>query len=179
VIHVERDHALMKTLPQIKAEVDRRATLIGAIGDDLPTYGCTQDGAYPHVEVDSRGYHVVVVERGQESRFTTRDFDELLYKIFQSVTFRLAYSYALAHRIESQDWRRLLFQRQVELLSRLSPHWGERKADEHQRILREHPFDDLSSMRASLSAQVGWKRACEQYPLPSASAEFGSLGPQK
>jgi hypothetical protein len=34
---------------------------------------------------------------------------KLLYKIFQSITFRLAYSYALEHRIEAQDWRRFAF----------------------------------------------------------------------
>ena len=163
----------MITLTQIKTEVDRRAALIGAIGDaSLPTYGHTQDFARPHIEVDSRGYHFVVVERGQEqSRFTTPDLEELLYKIFQSVTFSLACSYELAHRIESQDPRRLIFQRQLELLSQLSPHGGEREADEHQRILRKHPFDDRSAMRARLSAQVGWQKACEQYPLQSAPDE--------
>src|SRR5437870_4904903 len=85
----------MKTLTEIKTEVDRRAALIGAVGRySLPTYGHTEDGARPHIEVDSRGYHLVVVERGQEqSRFTTRDLDELLYRIFQSVTHDLAFAY--------------------------------------------------------------------------------------
>ena len=163
----------MKTLTEIKAEVDRRAALIGAVGRySLPTYGYTEDGGRPHIEADSRGYHFVVVERGQEqSRFTTRDLDELLYRIFQSVTSDLAFAYELAHRVETQDCRRLAFQWQVELLSQLSPNWGQREAVEHQRILREHPFDDQSGIRARLSAQVGWKKACVQYPLPLASNE--------
>jgi len=158
----------MKTLPEIKAEIDRKAALIGAVGHhSLPTYGHTEDGARPHIEMDSGGYHFVVVERGQEqSRVTTGDLDELLYCIFQSVTSDLAYAYELAHRVETQDCRRLAFQRQVELLSQLSPNWGQREAAEHQRILREHPFDDQSVIRARLSEQVGWKKACEQYPLP-------------
>src|SRR4051812_35633639 len=122
------DH--MKSLAQIKSEVDHRAALIGAAGNHaLPTYGHTEDGARPHIEVDSRGYHFVVVERGQEqSRFSTHDLDELLYRIFQSVTSDLAYSYELAHRVETQDCRRLAFKRQVELLAQLSPSWGEREA---------------------------------------------------
>jgi Immunity protein 63 len=163
----------MKSLAEIKSEVDRRAALIEAAGHHaLPTYGHTEDGARPHIEVDSRRYHLVVVERGQEqSRFTTGDFDELLYRIFQSVTSDLAFSYELAHRVETQDCRRLAFKRQVELLKQLSSNWGEREADEHQRILREHPFDDQSAIRARLSAEVGWKRACEQYPLPLPSDE--------
>jgi len=142
--------AIMKSLVKIKRKVDSRAVLIGAAGHhSLPTYGHTEDGARPHIEVDSRGYHFVVVERGQElSRFTTHDLDDLLNQVFRTVTFSLACDYELAHRIETQDSRRLLFQREVELLSHLSPSWGQRRASEHQHILREHPFDDQSAIRA-------------------------------
>jgi hypothetical protein len=158
----------MKSLAEIKSEVDRRAALIGATGHHaLPTYGHTEDGARPHIEVDSRGYDFVVVERGQElERFTTFDLDDVLYRVFRAVTFSLAIDYELAHRVETQDCRRIGFQKQEELLAQLSHHWADREANEHQRILREHPFDDQSAIRARLSAQVGWERACEQYPLP-------------
>lgn len=167
----------MNSLTDIKAEVDRLAAVIGASGyHALPTYGHTEDFARPHIEVDSRGYHFVVVERGQEhERFTTGELDELLYRIFRSVTFSLAFEYELAHRIETQDCRRLGFQRQEELLARLSERWAERKAAEHERLLREHPFDDYSSVRAGLtkelreaghSPEAAWRMACERYPLP-------------
>jgi hypothetical protein len=168
----------MKSLSEIKTEVDRRAGLIGAAGHHaLPTYGHSQDGARPHIEVDSHGYHFVVVERGQEQeRFTTGGLDELFFRIFQSVTHDLAFAYELAHRIETQDCRRLAFRRQVELLSQLSPSWAEREAQEQNRILRAHPFDDMVSIRAGLtrelrnaghSPQTAWQMACERYPLPA------------
>ena len=85
----------MQSLSKIKAEVDRRAALIGAAGHHaLPTYGHSEDLARPHIEVDSQCYHFVVVERGQEcGRFTTDDLDELLFRIFQSVTHDLAFAY--------------------------------------------------------------------------------------
>jgi hypothetical protein len=166
----------MMTLVEIKAEVDRRAAMIGAEAHhSLPTYGHTEDFARPHIEVDSRGYHFVVVERGQElSRLTTCDLDDLLYEVFQTVTFSLACDYDLAHRIELQDCRRLIFRRQVELLSRLSAKWAERRSEKHRQILREHPFDDYSSIRARLtrelreaghSPETAWQMACERYPL--------------
>ncbi len=51
-------------------------------------------------EVDSAGYHYVVIERGQEqSRYSTADFDDLLYQIFQSITFSLACEHESAHRV--------------------------------------------------------------------------------
>lgn len=141
----------MMTLSHIEAEVDRLAVKIGASGSVLPTYGRSEDGARPHIEVDSRDYHYVVMERGQElTRRTTDDLDELLFHVFSGVTFSLACAYELAHRIEHQDVRRILFRRQVELLSLLSPHWGERESRNHEHILRNHPFDD----EAGISGQA-------------------------
>jgi hypothetical protein len=145
----------MEALTGIKNEVDRLAARIGATGSVLPTYGHTEDLARPHIEVDSRGYHYVVVERGQElERWTTRDLDDLLFRVFSSITFSLAFEYEAAHRGEPQDCRRVGFQRQVELLAQLSKGWAEREAENHERILREHPFDDIAVVRAQLSYEM-------------------------
>jgi hypothetical protein len=166
----------MMTLDEIKARVDQLASRVGASGNILPTYGRTEDGARPHVEVDPHGYHYVIVERGQElERLTTSDLDELLYTIFKGITFSLAIDYELKHRMEDQDCRRILFRRQVELLLALSPRWGERELLDHKQILQQHPYDDNASIRADLtkeyrdqgcSPEVAWRMACERHPLP-------------
>ena len=166
-------------LDAIKAEIDRLASLINASGFLLPTYGASEDFARPHIEVDARGYHYVVVERGIElRRVTTRSLDDLLHQVFDSVTLSLACDFELANRIKGQDSRRLLFQRQLELFSSLRPEWARRHSLEHQRILREHPFDDLSSLRVDLTVALqnngstpteAWRMACETFPLPGKS----------
>jgi hypothetical protein len=157
----------MLTLSEIKEKVDCLAKKVSVSGYYLPTYGHSEDGARPHIEVDACGYHYVVVERGQElKRFITSDLNELLYQIFEAITFSLACDYELKHRIENQDSRRIMFQHQIKLLSQLSKEWSVREIQQHQQILCEHPFDDLASTRAKFSAQVGWKAACEKYPLP-------------
>lgn len=167
------------SLNEIKSRVKRLAAQINAPADLLPTYGYSKDGARPHIEVDPRGYHYIVVERGQElSRVTTNDLDELLYCVFKDVTFDLAGKYELKHRVENQDSRRLIFKRQVELLSKLSPKWGEMKTQEYQKILEQHPYDDQAYIRldlaktlqeGGLSPELAWKKACEKYPLPETS----------
>ena len=167
----------MKSLSYIQAQVDRLAALIGASGyHGLPTYGPMKDNSRPQVEVDARGYHFVVVKQGQEqARFTTGDLDDLLFHIFQSVTFSLAIDYEVAHQIETQDCRRLAFQKQIELLAQLSKRWAEREAEEQMHILHVQPFDDYSGIRANLikelraagqTPQAAWETACRRYPLP-------------
>ncbi|HUK90185.1 MAG TPA: Imm63 family immunity protein [Blastocatellia bacterium] len=166
----------MYSLDEIEYEVERLAAVIGASARALPTFGRSEDGARPHIEVDGSHYHYVVVERGEElRRETTSSLDELLYYVFEAVTFSMAMNYEAAHRVESQDCRRLIFRRQIELLSQLSPEWAETESRDHDRILREHPFDDLALVRATLceqlrrqgiSADEAWRAACERRPLP-------------
>jgi Immunity protein 63 len=168
----------MKTLADVKIEVDRLAAMIGASGhDSVPTYGHSADFGRPHIEVDWRGYHFVVVDLGREqSRFTTINLDDVLDLVFRDVVFSLASDYELAHRIETQDCRRMMFQRQIDLLLQLDGRWAERQAEEHRRILRKHPFDDDSSVRFALStklraeghsSQTAWQMACARYPRPA------------
>jgi hypothetical protein len=140
----------MLTLTQIEAEVRTRAKIVGASDSQLPTFGYTEDFARPHIEVDSRGYHYVVVERGTEwERFTTQSLDELLYTIFEHVVSGLSLDYELERRVKGQDCRKLAFRRQVELLSALSPEWASRRLKEQTRILSEHPFNDAPNERAT------------------------------
>lgn len=131
------------SLAQVESRVNELARRIGAPGGLLPTFGRSDDSARPHVEVDARGNHVAIVERGQElERFTTGTVDELLYRVFADVTFSMATAHELRHRAKGPDPRRLLFATQVDLLSRLSPGWARRQARAHETLLRTHPFRD-------------------------------------
>jgi hypothetical protein len=147
----------MLSLRQIRHQVEKRAPLIGAEHDDLPTYGSSRDFGYPHIEVDESHYHWVVVERGQElERRTYTELDDLLFTVFASATHSIASRWELAHRASNQDSRRLLFQRQIELLTRLDPAWAARQREHLDAVLRKHPFQD-----AGPSHQAGRPtRAC-------------------
>jgi hypothetical protein len=164
------------TLQDIERRVTELAGRVGASGSVLPTFGHSADGGRPHIEVDHRGFHYVVVERGEEqSRETTNAPDDLLWHVFQAVTFSLASDYECAHRDELQDCRRLIFARQLQLLELLSPEWARRRAEHLRTILDQHPFDDYSSVRVALTVRLrnagcsdaeAWRQACEQYPPP-------------
>jgi hypothetical protein len=174
-----RREIVVVALPDI-AELQQRvrfmASRIGASDRELPIFGSSQYDDGPHVEVSPQGMHYVVFERGQElERITTRDTDELLWHVFKHVTSWLASSFELAHRLPGQDFRRVMFAKQVELLQALSPAWARRESAEHERILANHPFDDRSDDRvrltvalrgSGLSDDEAWRIACGKYPLP-------------
>ena len=132
----------MLTLPEIKAEVDRLAAVLELKPGAGPTYGYSEDFARPHIEVGAT-YDYVVVERGQErDRQSFDSLDGLLEQIFDDITFGMAFSYELEHRIESQDCRIIGFAKQIELLERLNFNWARRQSERHQAVLRRHPFSD-------------------------------------
>jgi hypothetical protein len=171
----------MFTLSEIEVKVNELAQKIGAPQNILPTYGYSEQTARPHVEVSPRAYHYVVAQSGQEvSHYTTRDIDQLLYKIFVDVTFGLAISNAEKNRIENQDIRRSAFPHQIELLTLLSPQWGEKISQEQEQTLKQAPFDDDGSIRAAYgnslkeqgySVAQANKMAHDKYPYPKKSNE--------
>jgi hypothetical protein len=115
------------------------------LGTRRSFHTAAQHDGSAHVEVAGDAYYYVVTERGTEfERRRTRDSDELLYWLLSDIVFSLTSEYELRHRIAGQDFRRLLFQKQVELMGQLDPGWSERKAHEIQAILSTHPFDDIA-----------------------------------
>jgi hypothetical protein len=133
----------MLILEEIRAEIEQLAAIIGASGYVMPTYGRSEDFARPHIEVDDRGYHYVVIERGEElERLTTTSLDDLLYRVFEAVTFSLACAYESQHRIRGEDNRKQLFRVQLELLARLNAEWSARCSRRIAEILKAHPFRD-------------------------------------
>jgi hypothetical protein len=134
---------VMKTLAEIEAEVARLSERIAAPGNAYPTFGYSADFARPHIEIGGGQYHYVAVERGTEVfRKSTSDLDELLYWIFDGVTFSMACAYELEHRIPGQDFRRLMFSKRVELLTSIDPDMGRRGKEQIAETLRNAPFND-------------------------------------
>ncbi len=102
------------------------------------------DGS-PHIEMEGDEYCFVVTERGQEyERIRSLDPDEILYLLVEGVTSVVATKFELENRVSDQDGRRIWFLYQQRLLYEMKPDWGLRKREDHERILKTAPFDDMA-----------------------------------
>ena len=127
----------MLSLEEIKNEVDRLASIINVPLKLLPTYGYSDDFARPYIDVNSRGYHFIIVERGEELQHKiTQELDVLLYWIFEGITFSMAANYEFNNRIENVDSRWTIFKKQEELLAALNKIWQQKQIEVHRRLLK-------------------------------------------
>lgn len=128
----------LETIRRIVSDYARRIN-----APDVSVFSAPRGDGSPYIEVADDAYYFVIEERGTElHRRRTTDLDELLYWIFDHVTSSLSSDFELRHRKPGEDSRRQLFCKHEALLAQLSPHWGERKAEEHRRIVARHPFND-------------------------------------
>jgi len=95
----------------------------------------------PHVEVLNGKYHYVVTERGSElERKIAKDEDELMYWFVSDSIFSIACTWEANNRKESEDSRRQLFSKQIELLNAVNPEWANKKEAHHNEVLKRYPF---------------------------------------
>lgn len=100
-----------------------------------------RDDGSPHIEYAHGKYHYVVTERGSEwERRTTADKNEALYWCVSDLVWGMAGNYELKTRVSGFYTRRVIFDKEVELMAQINPEWATRKADEIRVILERSPY---------------------------------------
>lgn len=129
---------MLITFDSIKQQVEEYAAIIDVPDYLLPTYGYSVHDAVPFVEIaNGNQFYYVNVERGEDiKRITAKDLDDLLYLIFDDITFAMATQYELRHRNENEDFRIQLFSYQESLLGKINKDWQLRNHQYHRRLLR-------------------------------------------
>lgn len=116
------------TLSATAAIISALSNLIKAPAHLLPTFGWNEDGARPEIQVDTDGYHFIIIERGQEIQHTiSSQLEQLLYEVFEGITFSMACEYELNNRAESQDHRIIMFAEQIRLLRQIDETFATRQ----------------------------------------------------
>ena len=132
------------SIATIRKKVREYGNKINAPTELLTVRASSNHLGTPHVEINGAGYHFIVCERGNElDRRTTKDIQTLLYWIFKLIVFKMASDYELQNRKSGEDFRKVLFAKQLELFEKLDTRWLALKQKELEGILNEHPYDKI------------------------------------
>lgn len=88
-------------------------------------------------------YHYVITEKGKvciHRQINTEE--EVLWIILNEILFQVALDYAIQNRIPGKDFRRKLFEKEIELFSKFGVNFGRRKDEEINEILKRRPYND-------------------------------------
>lgn len=104
------------------------------------------DGSAHVEDLPSGGYRYVCTERGDEyDEKITDNPQDILYWIYKDATFEIACNWEVVNRVSRQDSRRLIFNKQLELLKIIGNEYALMMEREIEIILLNHPFNDRSA----------------------------------
>ena len=93
------------------------------------------------VYVTETEYHYVVMERGKVNEcYRGEHLDDILYPVFNDITFTLAMEYEIEHRNNDVDSRKERWRKQLELLEAIDIKFVETRKKEIEEILKKYPF---------------------------------------
>ena len=100
-----------------------------------------QDGSICYS--DEEGYHYCVIERGTLlENIVTDSLSEITYQAISSDVFWMAVKYERAHRVKHQDFRRLLFEKEMQYWKVLGEDLAARAKLKIEDALEKVPFID-------------------------------------
>jgi hypothetical protein len=99
------------------------------------------EGTYAYS--DDISYHYIFTEKGEiTSHKISDDLFEISYWIFDDQIFNISLKYATHHKKNDQDFRRILFAKEMELLGLIGESYRKRCEITVEEILKISPYND-------------------------------------
>ena len=104
--------------------------------DDFPS------GTY--VYSDERGYHIEYIgdKGGIVDKYDSDSFLEINFRICNELITSIAFKFCVDNREPGKDGRRILFKKELELLSIIGEEYYQMGNERINNILQENPYDD-------------------------------------
>ena len=98
----------------------------------------------PYIFSRDNVYHILFTEKGKlrEDKITT-DEKEVIRSVLDIVSFDIAMEFAISNREKNKDFRRKLFEKEVEIYSLFGETFEKSKKREIEEILKENPYKDI------------------------------------
>ena len=134
--HIRAEYAKIKKIAE-------QNQIYHPLNDTFHENTVIMDGCYCFS--NETGYHYRVIERGViKVDFVTSDLFEITYFVLSNKIFWMAAEYECEHRIEGQDFRRLLFDTELMLWNTIGDTYAKRALAKIENTLKTSPFSDAS-----------------------------------
>lgn len=95
------------------------------------------------IKKDLYYYYIFKIERGKIAKcIKCKTSDDLMYLIFFDITDEMAGLYEVENRVNNQDYRRIMFEKQLELMKCISIKYYQRLKMELEEVLKKYPYND-------------------------------------
>ncbi len=143
----------------------------------LPDFDFCKTEGHPYIEIGNNGLlHYVIKERDIElERKIAITINELEYWVFEKITLEIAINFELNNRDETKDSRRIMFAKQIELLSMIDSNWCQKITIEQTKILLRYPYDDFALLRAKYCRELRQEGLTENEINKLASAKYPKM----
>lgn len=136
----------MLSLEEVQKYISKMSNKISVSkgSDLLPMFSKTEDvfSEGESIYIDDK-YHYIIMERGQMYKhYESEELEDILYPLFKNITFSLAQEYELNHRRANEDFRRLMWRKQLKLLGKINKDFAEMRKKEIEEILKKAPYND-------------------------------------
>ncbi|MEG0564350.1 Imm63 family immunity protein [Anaerorhabdus sp.] len=136
----------MHTLEEVKDYIIKMSDRISINAESnlLPMFSETKDvfneGA--SIYVDNK-YHYIIMERGRMNKHCESEvLEDIIYPLFKDLTSSLAQQFELEHRKSEEDFRKLMWEKQLELLGRINEKFVDMRKREIEDILIIAPYSN-------------------------------------
>lgn len=130
----------MLTLEEMKKYILKMGDIISIREDSalLPMFSKTKDvfneGA--SIYIDDK-YHYIIMERGRMyQHYESTTLEDILYPLFKNITSSLAQKFEVKHRKKEEDFRKLMWEKQLELLGKIDEKFVDIRRREIDEILK-------------------------------------------
>lgn len=97
-----------------------------------------------YVFTKNNKYHYVFTEKGKIREHKVLDnVAEILWNVLDTILFDISMDYAIKNREQGMDFRRLLFEKEVQLYAQFGQEFEQRKKLEIVEILKKNPYNDV------------------------------------
>lgn len=133
----------MLNFNDIQTQIYQLGNILNIPKENLKIFNAQQTDGTPFIWIIEERYYYTSMERGQViSDRRTKDIDELLYWIMKDIIWQEASYFEIKNRKPNQDFRRLFFAKQLELMGKIKSSWKLKKQNEIDKILAVAPYND-------------------------------------